>query len=134
MSTGPLGIVELAAVCAGMRASSLDLFEELGGWVTTAGVEHQRWYAVACHRHAWHADLWAARFPTIPPVDLDVAVADARRSRLPRQPDAEVYRSVLAEMLADLDTLSHRIDPATDPATHRVTSLVGRDLVELRGS
>ena len=132
VNTGPVGIVELGEVCARMRAMSLDLFVELGAWVTTADVEHQRWFAAACHRHAWHADLWAARSPTIPPVDLDGAVATARRHRLPERPDASAYRSLLTEMLAALDELSHRIDPALDPGTRRVSDLVVRDLVELR--
>ena len=132
VSTGPVGIVELGDVCARMLAVSLDLFGELGAWVATADVEHQRWYAAACHRHAWHADLWAARAPTIPPVDLDAAVAGARRKRLPERPDATAYRSLLTELLADLDALSQRIDPAIDPGTDRVSTLVARDLVELR--
>lgn len=132
VSTDPLGIVELGDVCARMRALSLDLFGELGGWVTTAGVEHQRWYATACHRHAWHADLWAERSPMIPPVDLDAAVPGARRPRLPEAPDSTAYRSLLTEALADLEGLLRRIDTDLDPATHRVLTLVRRDLTELR--
>ena len=130
--TDPLGIVELGDVCARMRALNLDLFAELGTWVTTAEPEHQRWYATACHRHAWHAELWAARSPSIPPVDLDAAVTGARRTRLPRRPDATAYRSLLDATLDDLDRLSHRIDPTIDPGTHRVSTLVRRDLVELQ--
>lgn len=132
MTTGPLGIVELAGVCARMRALSLDLFGELGAWVTRADVEHQRWYATACHRHAWHADLWAQRSPAIPPVDLEALVAGGRRARLPARPDATAYRSLLTEALGDLDELSHRIDPAIDPGTQRVSTLVSRDLTDLR--
>lgn len=132
VSAEPLGIIELGDVCARMRAQSLDLFRELGAWVRVADPEHQRWYATACHRHAWHADLWAQRSPTIPPVDLDAAVADARRTRLPDAPDAPAYRSMLTTMLADLDEVTHRVDADIDPATDRVLTLVRRDLTELR--
>lgn len=132
VTTEPLGIIELGDVCARMRALSLDLFRELGVWVRVADPEHQRWYATACHRHAWHADLWARRSPAIPPVDLDVAVADARQTRLPEAPDAPAYRSLLTAVLADLDELARRVDPDIDPATQRVLTLVRRDLTELR--
>lgn len=132
MRPAPLGIVELGEVCARMRAESLDLFRELGAWVTVADIEHQRWFATACHRHAWHADLWARRSPAIPPVDVDAAVADASRTRLPEAPDASAYRAVLDSMLADLDVLSRRIDADIDPATGRVLTLVRSDLTELR--
>jgi hypothetical protein len=131
VSVEPLGIIELGDVCARMRAQSLDLFRELGTWVRVADPEHQRWYATACHRHAWHADLWAQRSPTIPPVDLDAAVTGALRTRLPDAPDATAYRSLLAVLLADLDELTLRVDADLDPATHRVLTLVRRDLAEL---
>lgn len=132
VNTDALGIVELGGVCARMRAVSLDLFGELGRWVTAADPRHQRWYATACHRHAWHADLWAVRSPTIPPVDLDGAVADARRTRLPAAPDAASYRAVITGMLEELETLSRRIDPDLDPGTQRVLTLVRNDLTDLR--
>ena len=131
MSATPLGIVELGEVCARMRAQDLDLFRELGTWVTAAGVEHQRWFATACHQHAWHAELWGQRSPSIPPVDLDAAVAVASRTRLPDEPDAAAYRSLLDSMLAELDDLSQRVDVDLDPGTHRVLTLVRRDLVDL---
>lgn len=132
MSTGTLGIVELGDVCARQRALSLDLFRELGAWVADADVEHQRWYATACHRHAWHAELWAQRSPTIPPVDLEAAVTDASRTRLPSEPDPVAYRSVIDRLLDELDRLSGRADPVLDPGTHRVLTLVRRDVSDLR--
>ena len=131
MSATSLGIIELGDVCARQRALSLDLFRELGDWVTAAEVEHQRWYATACHRHAWHAELWAGRSPAIPPVDLDAATAAASRTRLPDVPDAAAYRSVLESTVADLDGIELRADADLDPATRRVITLVRRDLVEL---
>ena len=53
-----LGIVELGDVCAAMRAHSLDLFGSSARVTTTAPGELQRLFAEACHRHAWHAELW----------------------------------------------------------------------------
>jgi hypothetical protein len=132
VSAEPLGIVELGDVCARMRAQSLDLFRELGAWVSVADVGHQRWFATACHRHAWHAELWAGRSPAIPPVDLDAAVADARRNRLPDAPAATAYSRLLDAMLDELDELSSRVDPDIDPGTQRVLTLVRRDLADLR--
>lgn len=133
-----LGIVELGDVCAAMRARSLELFARLGTWVlTTAPGEQQRLFAEACHRHAWHADLWEARAPTIPttpatslsnavPTFGDVAGGedgdDVRRDR---------YRSELSSLEDDLRLLHARIDPALDPSTARTIDLVGRDVVEI---
>jgi hypothetical protein len=128
------GIVELADVCARQRAVSLDLFTELGAWVaadTDVTGEQRRWFSTACHRHAWHAELWARRSPAIPPVDLDAATDAARHRRLPDTPDADTYRGLIDTMLADLDRLAGRIDPDLDPATHRVIMLVRHDLTDL---
>lgn len=131
VSSSPLGIIELGDVCGRQRALSLDLFRELGAWVTAADIEHQRRYATACHRHAWHAELWAERSPLIPPADLDAATSAASRTRLPEHPDDAAYRSVLDAVLVDLDRLARRADADLDPATHRVITLVRHDLVEL---
>ena len=127
-----LGIVELGDVCAAMRAHSLDLFGELGAWVsTTSPGELQRLFAEACHRHAWHAELWEARTPAIPdaragsttPRDRpQVDGDDSRRDR---------YRAELSTLEDELRALHTRIDPALDPSTARTIDLVGRDVVEI---
>jgi hypothetical protein len=127
-----LGIVELAGACATMRARSLALFSVLGGWVTaTEPGELQRLFAEACHRHAWHAELWEARTPTIPltpkatpePAGLgDADGDDLRRDR---------YRVELSSLEDELRALRARVDPALDPGTARTIDLVGRDVVEI---
>jgi hypothetical protein len=126
-----LGIVELGEVCAAMAAASLDLFGELGVWVTSAPPgPRQRWYATACHRHAWHAELWQARSPAVPAVDHDAAVSAARRTRLPTAPDEARYRAELEGLVAVLGAIDERVDPDLDPATTRVITLVRNDLAE----
>jgi hypothetical protein len=129
-----LGIVELGEVCTAMRARSLELFTRLGSWVpTTATGELQRLFAAACHRHAWHAELWEARRPMVGTTDLvadsdaersDAAADDVRRDR---------YRAELSTLEDELRALRARIDPTLDPSTARTIDLVGRDVVEIAG-
>lgn len=129
MTAAPLGIVELGEVCARLRARSLDAFERCGEWVTsTPPGELQQLLAEACHRHAWHAELWAARAPAIPPVDLEALTAAARRPPA----GVEAYRALLDELAAELDALTSRVDPALDPSTTRTITLVRTDLTALR--
>lgn len=129
MTAAPLGIVELGEVCARLRARSLDAFERCGEWVTsTPPGELQQLLAEACHRHAWHAELWAARAPAIPPVDLEEWTAAARRPIA----DVEAYGALLDELAAELDALTSRVDPALDPSTTRTITLVRTDLTALR--
>ncbi len=123
-----LGIVELGERCARLRALSLDLFEQLGAGITTAEPARQRLLAEAAHRHAWHAELWEARCPVIPSVDLEQMTADHRTN-------ADLladYGAVLDDLNAELDELERRIDPRIDPSTRRTIMLVRADLVDLR--
>jgi hypothetical protein len=128
-------LLDVGARCARMRAANLDLFELLGAWVldTPAGAPQQRW-ATACHRHAWHAELWAQRAPTIRSFDLDAAVAAARGALgTPSSPEvrAEWYASVLATLIAELDEHATQVDALLDPSTARTAALVRGDLAEL---
>jgi hypothetical protein len=126
-------LLEVAAGCARMRAASLDLFEQLGAWVldTPASAEQQRW-ATACHRHGWHAELWAQRAPAIRPFDLDAAVGRARGALgVPSGTRAEWYGGVLAGLIAELDELGEQGDALLDPSTARTVALVRCDLVDL---
>jgi len=115
-----------------MRALSLDLFAELGGWVTEAGAGRlQRWYSSACHRHAWHAELWAQRSPAIPGVELEAAVAASRSELLPHDPDETAYRRILDDLLRELDSITDRFDSELDPGTRRVIKMVHDDVTDL---
>jgi hypothetical protein len=135
--TGTLPIVDLAATCRSMQAVNQQLFERLGEWVAVTGEPRaQQLFALACHRHAWHAELWAQRSPTInvegqhrrPPTggdDLhDVEGADAT-ARL------AWYRDQLDALQADVRDVGARIESLLDPGTWRVINLVTADLEEL---
>ena len=122
-----LGIVELVEVCARERARTLALFEHLGGWVaTTTSPPLQRVFATAAHRHAWHAQLWADRSPTIP---VPHVVADVA-AIVEAGDDADrwtAYVTSLGTLIIELGRLRDRIDPELDPGTARVIELVGAD-------
>ena len=133
-----LGIVELGDVCARLRAVNLDLFAALGAWVTdTTEPATQRLFAEACHRHAWHAELWADRSPTIPPVDGDALVASHRSSRpdptTPTTDRADTYLAALDTIASEVALVGERIDPRLDPGTRRVVDLVATDIADLTG-
>ena len=124
----PIGIVELVAVCERFAARNRLLFERLGGWVADeADPALQRWFAVATHRHAWHAELWDGRRPAIP-VD---APAPERSTEGDAGDRLAWYRSELATMRSDLTELAGRVDAVLDPGTRRVIDLVLADLDEL---
>lgn len=130
-----LGIVDVAQVCAGIAARSLDLFETTGGWVAdTPDPEQQRTFAEGSHRHAWHATLWSARSPTIPIVDHDGLVSDLRESIAPVAQSARVdcYRDWLDDLLDRLDHVEARTHPEFDPGTMRAVTLTRADLADLR--
>ena len=127
-----LGIVELGDVCAAMRARSLDLFAALGGWVaTTSPGELQRLFAEACHRHAWHAELWEARTPAIPGTRAGAAPTPDRWQVDGDDTRRDHYRAELSTLEDELRAVHARIDPALDPSTARTIDLVGRDVVEI---
>ena len=139
-----LGIVELGQVCNRLRSRNVELFQQLGAWVaTTSDGELQRLFADACHRHAWHAELWADRTPTIPPVApvTPVApVADALEARRPAADTADPadlarrreYHDSLAAIADELAALRRRIDATLDPSTARTLDLIDVDLSDLR--
>lgn len=133
-AAAPIGIIELGEVCARQRAICLDLFEQLGALVTaertSAGADQQH-YAAACHRHAWHAELWSNRAPSIPAVQVDgMFERSVARYRCTNEPvtDAASYRRSTEALAEELTELRARIDPLLDPSTVRVISLVLADL------
>jgi hypothetical protein len=136
------GIRGLAIVAARAMAVELVMFEAFGRWIsTTSHASAKPMLAAASRRHAWHAELWRERFPTIPDADVDEAVVEARSNlgplvdalavfdALPSGPGrlavAELAATQLArEYLAALAA----IDPLLDAPTARVLTLVLADL------
>lgn len=133
--TDAIGIVELGEACARIRARSLDLFERLGGWVATTGeAALQRLFATACHRHAWHAELWAERAPAIPGVELEMLTA-RHRHPVPDSGDpgrrSLAYGGALDDLRSELTALAARVDPDLDPGTRRAVALTLADVDDL---
>jgi len=130
-----IALLEVAGLCARQRAASLDLFEQLGAWVTDTvpGAEQRHW-ATWCHRHAWHADLWAARAPALRDWSLEPATV-AARGRIGAPADSaargEWHHRVVAGLVTELDGLAAVVDAELDPSTARTIALVRADLARL---
>jgi hypothetical protein len=115
-----VSIVDLAARVAELRSIELDLFERMSA--AALAVDDPSMTPVLAtwaHRHAWHAQLWADRFPSIPAVALSRPVG--------RSSDADVTR-VLGDLIAGCEALRVDVDDVLDPPTVRVCDLVLADL------
>lgn len=113
------------------RASlALGWFETLGRWVVDErDARSQQWFATACHRLAWHAELWSERRPAVP---HDIAHPRPRAAEVSRVGDrVAALETHLADERERLADLAARIDPDLDPATIRLISLVDADLADL---
>jgi hypothetical protein len=137
-----LGIRELAGLAARAIAVELVLFEAFGRWIaTTSEPSAKPALAAASRRHARHAERWRARFPVIPDVDVDAAVAEAR-SDLGPLVDALAAFDALASGPGRLAVVDHAaaelareyraalatIDPLLDAPTAEVLTQILADL------
>jgi hypothetical protein len=67
-----LSLEQSATLLGAYRWIELRSFELLGGWVTsTSELEVKLCFAEQSHHHAWHASLWADRFPVLSHLDRD---------------------------------------------------------------
>jgi hypothetical protein len=137
-----VGIRDLAALVARAIGVELVLFEAFGRWIpTTSQASAKPLLAAASQRHAWHAELWRARFPSIPDADLDTAVAEARSNHgqlvdalaafdvLPVGPGRlAVVGFAAAELAREYRAVLTTIDPLLDAPTAGVLTLVLADL------
>jgi hypothetical protein len=80
VTTGaPAGIHELADFVARHHALALALAEAAGTLLTdTDDPAAKPTWAAAASRHAWHAELWADRYPAVPGLDLHDATTAAQ--------------------------------------------------------
>jgi hypothetical protein len=125
-----IGIVDLVELCDEQCATHLGWFVALGERVRDErDPRRQRWCGEAAHRHAWHAELWAQRRPSIPhdavhelPPPRSIDVGDDL---------AAAYRAHVDEQRSLFDRLRRDIDPELDPSTARVITLVATDLDDL---
>ena len=119
-----MSIIELGDVCARQRAVSLDLFEQLGALVTadaTPAGDEQQLFAKACHQHAWHAELWLQRAPTIPPVQgndaFEQSVVEHRGANEPVA-DAESYRRTVSALVSRAHRSARSCRSIARPVNH----------------
>lgn len=138
MTGDPLGIVELVDVCHSMQRRNAEMFARLGTIVTRgeAGA-NGRLLAEACHRHAWHAELWAARRPTIPvaptvaTTGIDPGVDEVGDDDGGDGDLIGAYRAEVTALRTMVSELASRVDRDLDPGTARVIDLVEADLGSL---
>lgn len=140
-SPNSLDIVAVARLCAEVSAYSSALFEFCGRQIAVSDPgPKQRWWARACHQHAWHIELATERMPTVPVVDARALVAGAGEplgamtnhdSDVPAVDPIPVWQQATAEICATLDAGNQRLDPALDPSTSRMIDLVRADLARL---
>jgi hypothetical protein len=88
-------------------------------------------FASAAHRHAWHAQLWEQRAPTIPvEPDTEPSVGALDREVDPSE-RRDVYRAALESEITRVATVAAGVDRELDPSTARVIDLVSADLSDL---
>jgi len=115
------------------------LFETLGRWARELPEPAiKQVMATWCHRHAWHAEVWRDRLPTVDALadasdDVEAWIAPLRAALLDVRTSAEAIaalrESVLPALQAALNEHRDAIDPLLDGTTARVLELVGADLV-----
>jgi hypothetical protein len=126
------------------RWLELQLFELLGAWaVSTPEPEIKILFGSHCHRHAWHAELWAQTLPSIGETTPSSLTAPASESYVEfvevlGAPGAEqtierlagVGRVALPRLLADCTAHRAALSSTTDGPAVRSLTLVSRDLRE----
>lgn len=142
MTAGAPGTIhELADLTARHRALALLLAETAGRWIVESPeADAKPSWAAAASRHAWHAELWAERFPAVlgADLDLDLATTTARAELdvLAADLDAATstterlarYREVVDRTADALSDIRVALDERLDAPTARLLDLVVTDL------
>ncbi len=109
------------------------LFEELGRLARSSDtpVAARTPLATWCHRHAWHAELWATRVPVVPhhefATDDGLGFVEETRTLIVDDPSVLVTM-VLPSLVADhVAAHRQRIDRRVDGPTARILDLVAAD-------
>jgi hypothetical protein len=120
------------------------LFESLGGWAREfPEPAPRRVFGTWCHRHAWHAELWRERLPTVDGLttdedDVEVWIAPLRVAlggvNTSDEAVAALRESVLPALQAAVTEHRDAIDPVLDGPTARTLDLVAADLTAERAS
>lgn len=130
----------LAHRIAAYRALDLIVFEHVGRWGVDADTDAsvRPYFAAWSQHHAWHAELWVARFPSIPDADVHSATDDAReRFTVAVEALEGAAGSARLELLADrifptlasvIDAHRRAVDVRLDAPTARVLDLVTTDV------
>jgi hypothetical protein len=114
------------------------LFETLGRWARELpDPTVKRLCGTWCHRHAWHAELWRDRLPTVvagadPDDDVEAWLTPLRTALTDVGTSDEALAALRESLLPALEDAAaeHReaIDPLLDGPTARVLDLVSADL------
>jgi len=138
-----LTLVETATRVGSYAWFERALFEVIGGWVPTmhdpTDLEPKVFFADVASRHAWHAELWAQRLPTLREIDaaaLTTAAPAGGRDLIAAlgEPGRGVDRlaalsgSVWPRYVATLDAHAGIAAPLADASVLRTLHLVRTDL------
>jgi hypothetical protein len=120
------------------------LFETLGRWAREFGEPAaRRVFGTWCHRHAWHAELWRARLPTVDALtadhdDVEAWIAPLRVAlegvNTSDEAVAAMRESVLPALEAAVTEHRDATDPLLDGPTARTLDLVAADLTAERAA
>lgn len=135
------GLAELAARLGRLRHVELRLFEVVGGWVaSTPEPRAKALLAEQCYHHAWHAQLWAERFPQGYGHDLEQATEAGAGDLGPWLDELEglegtvarlagLHRVVLPRLAATYGAWLETADPVTDGPLLRWLQFASTDVV-----
>jgi hypothetical protein len=135
-------LAELAAWLGQAHHLEQRCFEILGGWVPdTPEHEAKALFAEQCYHHAWHAEVWAERFPAGYGHELEAAGAapspalTAALDALATAPGTAerlvgFYRVLQPRKIVAYDRLRRASSPVGDRPVLRWLELVLRDEVE----